>query len=277
MKKFGKIIVNILFYLFCILLCIIFLFPFIVMLAGSLDAEVKYVVTIDTWFPESFSVRNYTVLLSVGSSLVRWLLNSVIISVVPTVAGVFLDAVLGYIFAKKKFRGRNFIFWYFMIAIMIPYQATIVSSYLLYTKLGWINTYTVFIVPGLWTVMYMFMMRQYIMTIPNALLDAATIDGAGEWRIFIQIVLPVCAPALSSVAIFTFMNSWNNFMAPLLFTTSESMYNLIVGLSVLNQPPNTTFGMQMTAGVITFIPMFVVYMSFQKYFVDGITVGSVKG
>lgn len=276
MRFVQKLIENILFYLICTALCFVFLFPFIVMLTGSLDLQTKYVVTIDNWFPQEFSLRNYITVMSVGSSMMRWFVNSVIISVIPTVTGVFLDALLGYIFAKKKFKGKQLVFWYFMIAIMIPYQATIVSSYLLYNKLGWINTYTVFIIPGLWTVLYMFMMRQHIATIPNALIDAAVIDGAGEWRIFLQIIMPVSAPALSTVAIFTFMNSWNNFMSPLLFTTSENMYNLIVGLSTLNQQ-TAAFGMQMTAGVITFIPMFIVYMAFQRYFIDGITVGSVKG
>ena len=159
---------------------------------------------------------------------------------------------------------------------MVPYQATIVSNYLLYSWLGWINTYWAFLIPGMWTVLYMFMMRQNIAAIPDALLEAARIDGAGEWRTFLQIVLPVSKPGLSTVAIFSFMNNWNNFMGPLIFTTSEKMYNLVVGLSSLNQQ-SASFNMQMTAGVITFIPMFLVYMAFQKYFVDGITVGSVKG
>ncbi len=271
-KKIG----NFLFYIVCILLCVIFLFPFVVMLFGSLDAETKYAVTITSWFPNQFSLKQYQSVLSVGGRMSRWVLNSVIISIIPTVTGVFLDALLGYIFAKKKFPGRQIIFWYFMAAIMVPYQATIVSNYLLYNWLGWINTYWAFLIPGMWTVLYMFMMRQNIAAIPDALLEAARIDGAGEWRTFLQIVMPVSKPGLSTVAIFTFMNSWNNFMGPLIFTTSEKMYNLVVGLSTLNQQ-SASFNMQMTAGVITFVPMFAVYMAFQKYFIDGITVGSVKG
>ncbi|WP_300772083.1 carbohydrate ABC transporter permease [uncultured Acetatifactor sp.] len=271
-----KRILNFFFYVICILLCLIFLFPFVVMLFGSLDGETKYAVTLTSWFPTQFSLKQYQSVLSVGGRMSRWVLNSVIISVIPTITGVFLDALLGYIFAKKRFPGRQLIFWYFMAAIMVPYQATIVSNYLLYSWLGWINTYWAFLIPGMWTVLYMFMMRQNIAAIPDALLEAARIDGAGEWRTFLQIVLPVSKPGLSTVAIFSFMNNWNNFMGPLIFTTSEKMYNLVVGLSSLNQQ-SASFNMQMTAGVITFIPMFLVYMAFQKYFVDGITVGSVKG
>lgn len=271
-KKIG----NFFFYAVCILLCVIFLYPFVVMLAGSLDAETKYAVTLQNWLPKQISLKQYQTVLSVGGRILRWLINSIVISVIPTITGVFLDALLGYIFAKKQFWGKQVIFWYFMAAIMVPYQATIVSNYLLYYWLGWINTYWAFWIPGLWTVLYMFMMKQNIAAIPDALLEAARIDGAGEWRTFIQIVLPVSKPGLSTVAIFTFMNCWNNFMGPLIFTTSEKMYNLVVGLSSLNQQ-SASFNMQMTAGVITFIPMFIVYLAFQKYFVDGITVGSVKG
>lgn len=271
-----KLIRNLLYYIVGALLSLIFIFPFLVMLAGSLDAETKYSVTLRDWIPTVFSLQQYQTVLSAGGKILRWIVNSVLISVIPTITGVFLTALIGYIFAKKKFFGKQVIFWYFMAAIMVPYQATIVSNYLLYQRLGWINTYWAFWIPGLWTVLYMFMMRQNITAIPDALLEAAKIDGAGEWRTFLQIVIPVSKPGLSTVAIFTFMNNWNNFMGPLIYTTSEKMYNLIVGLSSLNQQ-NVSFNLQMTAGVITFLPMFAVYLSFQKYFVDGITVGSVKG
>lgn len=254
----------------------VFLFPFVVMLAGSLDAQDKYTVSLMTWFPKAFSLRQFKMVMSVHGQLVRWLFNSVLISVIPTITGVFVNALLGYIFAKKQFRCKQLIFWYFMAAIMVPYQATIVSNFLLYHRLGWINTYWAFWIPGIWSVLYMFMMRQSIASIPNALLDAAKIDGAGEWRTFLQIVMPVSKPALSTVAIFTFMGQWNNFLGPLLFTSSEKMYNLIVGLATLTQQ-SATFNSQMAVGMITFIPMFAVYLAFQKYFVDGITVGSVKG
>ena len=208
--------------------------------------------------------------------MMRWIWNSLVISVIPTITGVILAALLGYIFAKKKFRGKNVVFWYFMIALMIPYQATIVSNYLVYNYYNWINQYVVFLVPGLWTVIYMFMMKQNIVTIPDSLLEAAKIDSAGEWRIFFEIILPLSVPALSTVAIFSFMNNWNNFMGPLIFTTSEDMYNLIVGLATMNQR-TPSFTMQMTAGVVTSIPIVIVYLSLQKYFVDGIVAGGVKG
>lgn len=271
-----RIMRSVLYYGVCIVLTCVFLFPFLVMLSGSLDAETKYVVTLTNWMPKQITFKLYAKVMGMGSKMLRWFFNSLVISVIPTITGVFLDALLGYIFAKKKFPGKNLIFWYFMMAIMVPYQATIVSNYLMFSKLGWLNHYIVFLIPGCWIVAYMFMMRQYIVTIPDELMEAARMDGAGEWKIFFTIILPLSAPALSTVAIFTFMNSWNNFMGPLIFTTSEKMYNLVVGLATLNQQ-SATFNTQMTAGVITFLPVFLLYLCLQRYFIDGLVMGGVKG
>lgn len=273
MRRTGR---NIAYYLFASVLSLIFLLPFVLMVVGSFDAETKYVITLGNCIPSAFSAKTYANVLSVGSSMGRWFVNSVIISVIPTATALFLCPLLGYIFAKKTFRGKNIVFWYFMIAIMVPYQATIVSNYLVYNYLKWINTYWAFLIPGAWSVVYMFMMRQYIFSLPDALIEAARIDGAGEWCVFFRVILPLCGPALSTVALFTFMNHWNNFMSALVFTTSENMYNLVVGLATLNQK-TASFNMQMTAGVITCLPIFVVYLFLQRYFIEGIVAGGVKG
>ncbi len=272
----ARTVRRILYYLVSISIAVVTLFPFLAMLLGSFDAQNRYSVSLTSWIPTSYTLKNYVSIFQMGSSMMRWIWNSLVISVIPTITGVILAALLGYIFAKKKFRGKNVVFWYFMIALMIPYQATIVSNYLVYNYYNWINQYVVFLVPGLWTVIYMFMMKQNIVTIPDSLLEAAKIDSAGEWRIFFEIILPLSVPALSTVAIFSFMNNWNNFMGPLIFTTSEDMYNLIVGLATMNQR-TPSFTMQMTAGVVTSIPIVIVYLSLQKYFVDGIVAGGVKG
>lgn len=271
-----KISRGFVYYLVAAALGLVFLLPFAIMVLGSFDGETKYVISLSNCIPTVFSLKTYQNVLSVGSSMMRWFWNSTIISVIPTLTSLFICPLLGYIFAKKQFAGRNIVFWYFMTAIMVPYQATIVSNYLVYNELHWINTYWAFLVPGAWSVIYMFMMRQYIHSIPDALIEAAKIDGAGEWRVFIQIIMPMCGPALSTVALFTFMNNWNNFMSALVFTTSESMYNLVVGLATLNQK-TVSFNMQMTAGVITCLPIFIVYLFLQRYFIDGITTGGVKG
>lgn len=265
-----------LYYLFASVLALVFLLPFLIMLFGSLDGEQKYAISLTNWIPKTWSLRTYVNVLTIGSDVVRWLLNSVITSFIPMCTSLFICPLLGYIFAKKDFRGKNIVFWYFMVAIMIPSQATIVSSYLVYNSFGWINTYWVLLIPGMWTVVYMFMMRNYIVSLPDALLEAAKIDGAGEWCVFLKIVMPLCKTALSTVALFTFMNSWNNFMGPLVMTSSSNMYTLTVGLATLNSKTGS-FNMQMTASVITVLPIFIVYLFLQRYFIEGIVTGGVKG
>lgn len=271
-----KVILNILYYAAAISLALVFIFPFLIMLAGSLDSETKYIISISSWIPKAIDFNGYINMFSMGSAILKWIWNSVIISAVPTLTGVFIAALLGYIFAKKKFRFKETVFWFFMMAVMVPYQALIVSNYMVYNYLDWINKYIVFLVPGLWTVIYMFMMRQFLTTIPDSLIEAAKIDGGGEWKIFFQIILPLSKPSLCTVAIFTFMDKWNDFMGPLLFTTDEGMYNLVVGLSTMIQK-NSTIKTQMCIGVITFIPIFIVYLALQKYFIDGIATTGVKG
>lgn len=262
-------------YAVSIVLGLIFIFPFLVMLSGSLDEARVLKVTLSSWIPQKPGLTNYRAVFSLGSYMSRWLMNSLIISVIPTISSVFLCSLLGYIFAKKEFRGKNLVFWFFMAAIMIPFQALMVSNYIVYNFYNWIDTYTVFMVPGLWTVVYMFMMRQFIRNIPNSLLEAAKIDGAGEWKIYFRVILPLCGPALSSVAIFSFMDKWNDFLVPLIFTSSENMYNLMVGLATMLQ--NTPyFNTQMTSGVISFVPMFIVFLALQKYFIDGIVMSGIK-
>lgn len=265
-----------LYYLFASVLAFIFLLPFLIMLFGSFDGEQKFAISLTNWIPKVWSLRTYVNVLTIGGDVMRWLWNSAVTSVIPMCTSLFICPLLGYIFAKKQFRGKNIVFWYFMVAIMIPSQATIVSSYLVYNSFGWINTYWVLLVPGMWTVVYMFMMRNYIISLPDALLEAAKIDGAGEWCVFLQIVMPLCKTALSTVALFTFMNSWNNFMGPLVMTSSSDMYTLTVGLATLNSKTGS-FNMQMTASVITVLPIFIVYLFLQRYFIEGIVTGGVKG
>ena len=273
MRRSGK---TLLFHLCAAALAVVFMFPFLLMVLGSFDAETKYSITLANCIPRAYTLGTYLNVLSVGNNILVWLRNSLIISVIPTLTALFICPLLGYIFAKKTFRGKTIVFWYFMMAIMVPYQATIISNYLVYNALHWINTYWAFLIPGAWSVIYMFMMRQYIASLPDALIEAAKIDGAGEWQVFLCVIYPLCGPALSTVAIFTFMNHWNNFMSNLVFATSEKMYNLVVGLATLNQK-TASFNMQMTAAVITCLPIFVVYLFLQRYFIEGMVAGGVKG
>lgn len=227
------------------------------------------------WIPSPPTLENFRKLFAI-SLFWRWLWNSVVTTVVPVVLSMFLSALLGFIFAKKRFPGREVIFWTFMATMMVPGQVRLIPNFILYQKLGWINTYWVFIVPAAWSVSSLFLMRQYIKTIPDALLEAAHIDGASDWRCFWEIILPMSRPALATLATFGFITHWNDLMTPLIFASTEKMRTLTLAFaSFLSQSGN--LGMQMAAALINFVPTFVIYMVARRQFVEGITLGSVKG
>ena len=191
---------------------------------------------------------------------------------------VTVPVMLGLIFFVPAGTLRYWQAWAFMAVLMIPPQLTLIPRYIMYSRLGWIDTYWAFLVPSAWSVMYMFLMRQFMATIPDALLDAASIDGAGDFRVFTRVILPLCNSALATVATFTFITRWNDFINPLIFTSDESMYNMVVGLaSLLQQKVFLDFGVQMAGTIVTFVPILVVFLFCQKYFTRGIVLSGVKG
>lgn len=227
------------------------------------------------WIPRPPTLENFRKLFAI-SLFWRWLWNSVVTTVLPVGLSMLLSSLLGFLFAKKRFPGRELIFWSFMATMMIPSQVRLIPNFILYQKFGWINTYWVFIVPGAWTVSSLFLMRQYMKTIPDALLEAAHIDGASDWRCFWEIILPMSRPALATLATFGFITHWNDLMTPLIFASKESMRTLTLAFAAfISQGGN--LGLQMAAALINFIPTFLIFLAARRQFVEGITLGSVKG
>lgn len=268
-------IVKFLLYIVMAAIGFVFIFPFVMLFSGSFIKSEVFIPKPMFWWPSDPSLYNYMTSLH-NSMVVRWFLNSLLISVTPVITTVFLCALLGYIFAKKTFRGKQIIFWIFMSTMMIPSELTLIPRYIMYDWFGWIDTFWPFLIPGIWSVMLMFLMRQFMKTLPDALIDAANIDGCGDWKTFFVIILPLCQPAMATVTIFTFMHRWNDFMNPLIFVSSESMYNMVVGLATMVQQ-NGGFGLKMAAGVINFLPMLIIFLFFQKYFTEGIARSGIKG
>jgi len=259
------------------ILALAFVFPFVVMLGGSFSRSSIQMVDPFRWIPREPTLANYATVFK-QSLAVRWFLNSCVITLIPMATTLLISSAVGFIFAKKRFAGKEALFWAFMAVLMIPPQLTLIPRYILYGRLGWIDTYWAFLVPGAWSVMYMFLMRQFIATIPNALLDAANIDGCSDFATFRLLVLPLSRSALATVATFTFITRWNDFINPLIFTSDESMYNMVVGLaSILQQRVYLNFGVQMAGTIVTFLPILVVFLFFQQYFTRGIVLSGVKG
>ena len=270
-------------YFFLTVWAFLCLFPLYWMIKNSFEPN----KLIGLWPPavlpnwNQLSFNNYLSLLR-RFPLVTWFLNNLVVAVVRTAGAIFFGSLAGYAFAKLRFFGREVIFWILMPVLMVPSFILIIPQYQLIYSLGWIDTYWALIIPGITGgVWAMFLMRQFMHTIPNELIESARIDGASEFLIFQVIVAPLAVPGMAVLGIFEFIGNWNNFLYPLIVTTDKMMRTLPVGLSVLASPADTgqvvPIGEIMAGAAIAAIPMIIVFLFFQRYFLKGITVGAIKG
>lgn len=232
-------------------------------------------------YPPSFIVRHPTTLpyqdLFRLIPMMRYIWNSIFVAGIVTIANLFFCSLAGYAFAKHRFWGRDKIFFVLLGSLMIPWQVNIISGFILMKKLGWLNSYNALIVPATAGVFGVFLCRQFIMSISDDILDAAKIDGCGKFTIYRLIILPLIRPALATLAIFTFLQQWNNFIWPLIVISSSRMRTLPLALSVLNGQFGTSFAMVMAGAVVATTPMLIVFLAFQKYFIKGIAMTGLKG
>ncbi len=209
--------------------------------------------------------------------LPKWFFNSVLVSVTATLGILLLDSMAGYVFAKKQFPGRDFLFWIMISTMMIPGQVTLVPMFILVTKLGIKNSLWSVILPPLAMVFGVFLMRQFMKTIPTELIEAARIDGASEFKTYWKIIIPLSKPALATLGILTFMSVWNSFLWPLIVLNKSYLYTLPVGLKTLQDKNLVNYGLLMSGAAISAIPMIIVFLFFQRYFIKGLTLGGLKG
>jgi len=249
--------------------------PFYWSLSSSLKLEQFVFANPPQWWPNPLTLENY---ISVFTKIQfpRYFFNSVLVAVVTTLAHVFFDTLAAYAFAKLAFPGRDKLFFVMLLGLMIPFQVNLIPLYRIMAMLNWTNTYMALIVPNLTSIFGIFMMRQFLMTIPNDLLDAARIDGCDEFRVFTKVALPLALPGIATLIILTFMGTWNDFLWPRIVTSSEELYTLPVGLAQL-QMKNTSNVAQIMAGtVLTALPMIIVFLFMQRQFIEGMTAGAVK-
>ncbi len=203
--------------------------------------------------------------------------NSLLVSLSITLLSLLVNTMAGYAFAKLRFKGRERIFQLLLAALVIPAQVAMLPLFLMMKQLHLVNSYGGVIVPALATVFGIFLVRQYARSIPDELLEAARIDGAGELRIFFQIVLPMLKPVLVTLSIFTFMAAWNDFMWPLIVLTDQEHYTLPVALASLSREHIQDVEMMMAGAVITVLPVLLLFLLLQRYYIQGLLLGSVKG
>ena len=207
----------------------------------------------------------------------RFLFNTVYITLAHMLFALFSSSTAGYAFAKFNFVGKKVLFYALLMLLMLPGQVTLVPSFLIVRNLHWLNSYAGLIVPGLVSVFGIFLLRQYMQTIPNALIDAARIDGAHDWYIYRAIILPLTTPALATLAIFSFTASWNSFMWPLIVADRTQYYTLQVGIAFFVTEAGTNYTHMMAICALSLLPVIAVYVLFQKYFVRGVAMSGMKG
>jgi multiple sugar transport system permease protein len=207
----------------------------------------------------------------------RYLLNSAVVAVSITGVSLFLNSLAAYAFARLRFPGRDILFLLLLATMMIPFQVTMIPTFLILKQLGWLDSYLGLTVPGFAGAFGIFMLRQFMLSIPEDLLDAARIDGCGEFRIYRQIVLPLCKPALATLAVFTFMGAWNDFILPLLVVKSGDMRTLTLAVAALSSGLYVmSFPLMMAAATFVIVPVIVVFLFAQRFFTRSIVLGGLK-
>jgi len=256
---------------------VVSLFPLYWMVTTALKPPTVVMSLPPEWIPTSISLDNFREAFA-NSPVARWTFNSLIMALAVTAFQLLFATMSGYGFAKKSFPGREFLFWLYISSMKIPSFAMIIPLFTLMTKLGLVNSYLGLIAPGLSAPFGVFLMRQFIQTLPTELIEAATIDGCSEIGVFRRIILPLSKPGLAVLGIFVFMGQWNAFLWPLIVVSSSEMMPLTVGFALLvNRELRVNYGALMAAGTYMALAQILVFFAFQPYFVQGITVGGVKG
>lgn len=274
--KIGEILFRWLVYLLLIIGAGISIFPFLWMLSTSFKDRNQAITLPIRWIPDPFTLENYR-LIWIGNDLARNFLNSVVVSISVTVLMLLTCSMAGYAFAKKSFWGKEFLFTLLIGTMTIPGFVMLVPLFLLIIRLGWYDQLIGVIIPFSAGVFGIFLMRQYITTIPDDLLDAARVDGASELEIWWHIVVPLSRPALATLAIFTFQGNWNAFLWPLILLDSKDKWTLMLALVRFSREYSTDWPLLMAGVVIAILPLFVVFLALQRYFFRGITLGAIKG
>jgi multiple sugar transport system permease protein len=282
---------RVLTYVILIAIAVICAAPFIWMVSASLEPIGEIFAWPPHWIPAHPSLNNYSAFLNSGSDVGRWFLNSVFVAGTVTVLQTFLSALAAYAFAKRRFPARDFIFYLFIGTMMFPGAILFIPNYIILKHIplfggnnllgigghGWLNSFWGLIIPAAVSPFSIFLLRQFMKSIPDDLLDAARIDGATEFWIFWWVVLPLSRPALAAVGIFTFGYFWQDYLWPLILIDSPNLYTMPLGLGLFVQQNRTVWDLLMAGSVISIVPVVILFLIFQRQFVQGIALSGMKG
>lgn len=264
-------------YVVCTVMAVAYVFPLYWMITTALKTDVEVFKVPPSLFPENPQWQNF---LASTQYIPFWLYmyNTLVICALTIVGTVISCSLIAYGFARVKWPGRNFVFLVYLSTIMLPAQVTMIPLYIVFRQLGWIGTIWPLVVPAFFgNALYVFLLRQFMMTIPNELSDAARIDSAGELDIFWRIILPLIKPALATVALFTFVVTYRDFLGPLIYLTEQNQWTISLGLKMFQNMYGAQWQLMMAAATLTMIPTVILFFLTQRTFIEGIALTGIKG
>lgn len=270
--KWGKIILTAILFLFGVA-CI---FPFVFMLSSSFKPLNEIFVYPIKLIPENFILTNYIEVFSEKYDFVRWYGNTLIMVILIIVLKIGVVTLTAYAFARLRFKGRDVLFLVLLSSMMIPPDAVIVPKYVIFKAFGIVDSMWSIILPSIFDVFFVFMVRQFFLAIPETLSEAAIIDGCSHFKIYSRIILPLAKPAIVTMVLFTFIWAWNDYMGPYIFITSPEKQMLSVGIKMFQVNNAVDYGLQMAAATLVLVPILIVFLFCQKYFIEGIATSGMK-
>ena len=280
-RKIGRVpvrtvIKNTLMYLVLTAFAMLFLIPFFFLLMGSFKAESELFRVPFKWLPDHFTFRNYEQLFT-SIPFFRYFMNTMLIVACNILGSLLSCSLVAYGFARLNWPGRDKLFMVVLVTMILPYQVTLVPLFLLFTKMKWVGTFLPLTVTCFFgNPFFIFLLRQFFAGIPKEITEAAKIDGAGHFRIYCRLIMPMAKPALTTVAIFAFTRSWNDFLGPLVFLGNDKLYTLSLAASMLKSKLDPNWSMLLTLGVVMVCPVLVLFFIMQKYFIQGISMSGIK-
>ena len=260
-----------------VIMCLVYFIPFYWMVVTALKSPHEMTVFPPHVWPHLIAWKIFVDAVNY-MPFFRFFLNSVIITAGMTFGAVISNPIIAYGFSRIEWPGRDVLFYIAVATLFIPFPVVMVALFDIFSKLHWVNTYLPLIVPTFFgQAFYLFLVRQFLMGLPKELSDAATMDGASEFQVFLRVIIPLAKPAIAVVAIFAAVNAWNEFLTPLIYLSSEHTYPLAIGLQFFRQTHNVAFNLLMAASTMVVVPVIILFLLFQRFFVEGVTLGSVKG
>jgi multiple sugar transport system permease protein len=256
------------------------LLPFVWLVRSALMQDAQMFISPPRWIPDPFQWSNFTEALTT-QPFARYFFNTVVIAVISVIGTVLTCSIAAFSFSRLRWRGRNMVFAVLLSGVMLPYAVTLIPTFVMWQELGALNTIAPLTVPSWFAgagggVLNVFLLRQFFLTIPFELDEAAYIDGASPWRVFWMVVMPLSKPAIVVVTIFTFIGTWNDFLGPLLYLNDEEKYTLSIGLASFQSIYITQWGYLMAASAAVIAPIIALFFFLQRYFIEGVTLTGVK-